>query len=77
MILQNLNVRSQFTSEIQRKLLQLYLFVYLCGSIGSAYGLIFISPFARKNGITINEISILIYVTNMCDFTGRWLFVEL
>lgn len=60
-------------SLFKKPLLQLYLFVYLFGSIGSAYGLIFISPFARDHGITTNDISILISVTNMCDFTGRCL----
>lgn len=51
----------------------MYLFVYLLGSIESAYGLIFISPFARDHEITTHQISILISVTNMCDFIGRCL----
>lgn len=51
----------------------MYLFVYLFGSIGSAYGHIYISPFARDHGMTTTEVSILVSVTNMCDFIGRGL----
>ncbi|XP_078310642.1 monocarboxylate transporter 12-like isoform X1 [Crassostrea virginica] len=60
-------------SLLKKPLLQLYLFVYCFGSIGSAYGHIFISPFARDHGISTNEISMLISVTNLCDFIGRCL----
>ncbi|XP_056006571.1 monocarboxylate transporter 9-like isoform X3 [Ostrea edulis] len=58
-------------SLLKKPLLQLYMFVYCFGSIGSAYGHIFISPFARDHGISRNDISILISVTNLCDFIGR------
>ncbi|XP_061190632.1 monocarboxylate transporter 5-like [Saccostrea echinata] len=56
---------------LKKPLLQLFLFVYCFGSIGSAYGHIFISPFARDQGFTTNDISLLISITNMCDFLGR------
>eukprot|EP00105_Crassostrea_gigas_P046320 XP_019930468.1 PREDICTED: monocarboxylate transporter 5 isoform X1 [Crassostrea gigas] len=60
-------------SLLKKPLLQMYLFVYLFGSIGSAYGHIYISPFARDHGMTTTEVSILVSVTNMCDFIGRGL----
>eukprot|EP00105_Crassostrea_gigas_P031763 XP_011454550.1 PREDICTED: monocarboxylate transporter 13 isoform X2 [Crassostrea gigas] len=60
-------------SLLKKPLLQMYLFVYLFGSIGSSYGHIYISPFARDHGMTTTEVSILVSVTNMCDFIGRGL----
>ncbi|XP_052104717.1 monocarboxylate transporter 12-B-like isoform X2 [Mytilus californianus] len=48
-----------------------YLFVYCFGSIGSAYVIIFIAPFAKDNGVSPERVASLISIVNACDFTGR------
>ncbi|VDI54640.1 Hypothetical predicted protein [Mytilus galloprovincialis] len=48
-----------------------FLFVYCFGSIGSAYVIIFIAPFAKDNGVSPERVASLVSIVNACDFTGR------
>jgi MFS family permease len=49
----------------------LYLFVYCIGSIGSAYVIVFIAPFAKDHSISPNRVASLVSIVNACDFVGR------
>lgn len=49
----------------------LYFFVYCIGSIGSAYVIVFIAPFAKDNNISPNRVASLVSIVNACDFVGR------
>jgi predicted MFS family arabinose efflux permease len=60
-------------SQLKKPLFQMFLFVSCLGNVASVYGHVYISPFARDHGISNSDISVLISVTNFCDFIGRLL----
>lgn len=50
-----------------------YLIVFFFGSIGSAYIIIFIAPFAKDQGVSAEKVASLVSLVNASDFLGRLL----
>ncbi|XP_021372061.1 uncharacterized protein LOC110462436 [Mizuhopecten yessoensis] len=58
-------------SLLRNPVMVLFLFVYCMGSIGSAYGHIYITALARDIGINSGQITLLVSTLSGCDVIGR------
>lgn len=58
---------------LKNPLMILIMVSFSFGTVGSAYGSVFIAPYAKDSGIDDQAISIIISVINGCDFAGRFL----
>ncbi|XP_033760793.1 monocarboxylate transporter 14-like [Pecten maximus] len=60
-------------SLLKNPVMVMFLFVYCLGSIGSAYGHIYIAVLARDVGISTSQITLLVSLLSGCDIVGRFI----